>query len=894
MNSGTSEPEYDRPLTHTGSGNRHSTFSHAGGCSDSQLGVFQQAVQRRAQCIHQSRLNEIEHRAVGMIMCLLAMQWVASVAALVLATLFWQGPIGHNAFWLSVGGSVVSVAPLFAWTRGVSWTSLAAAVSQLLWSTMLIHWVGRPETYLHLIGSMIMLAGFQNRALLLIAATVPAIYVAACPLLGVSPLPLQVLGVGSVEPVLLWTLFVALFFNQLTKMDEAALLSAENLAKLEMSSETSRRSLQLREEEASRHASLLQVMLEAASGAACAVDQHGRVLNENEAWRREWGRESARLLEPGLGVDSPWGPHAEPIAAELRRVLIGESAGHSAKYVDGDRVFAVRILAVAGEKSRAAVVSQLELGDRVAIERALATTTRELTVLRTVVECTRDAVCVLDARGRLVRANARFEELTGYSEQELLGQLLHRYVASPDTTEEALAAVDDCLQLQCGCDVDIPCRDKDGQRFDASLLVRPVLDDQDELLQFVAVYRDTTSQRQRQEEQTRLHAQFLEAARRAALGACSQQSLKMVADNLTDVGIMSGLVMNRLKASSVPRLVRAGALIEANADRLQEFIESDPQGTHLPAYLSTFASRLSQENNAVINEMRQLQTAVADARALVSEQLEQAKVPPIVEAVSLNDVIEESLLALTPHLVDDKAAGPEFERHLDALPPLQLDRRKLLQIVLNLLSNAKQAVRDTSEPRIVIRSFIAASKAVLEVSDNGCGISLENLPRLFRRGFSTWHGGRGYGLYCGQQAVTELGGCLAAQSNGQSAGATFRLELPLPLDFALGGLPASRFGHDAEDSAAREQTPQRDDEWGGLHELLESASRAAGSTPEAESPLPDPVSASEPMDAVAELGGAFSNGVSNDALPDAASAPSRASLCESPAWEFREEPSSLA
>ncbi|MGB8693344.1 MAG: ATP-binding protein, partial [Steroidobacteraceae bacterium] len=67
----------------------------------------------------------------------------------------------------------------------------------------------------------------------------------------------------------------------------------------------------------------------------------------------------------------------------------------------------------------------------------------------------------------------------------------------------------------------------------------------------------------------------------------------------------------------------------------------------------------------------------------------------------------------------------------------------------------------------------------IAVSDNGVGISPENLTRIFSHGFTTKQEGHGFGLHSGALAAREMGGALRASSQGPGLGATFTLELPL-------------------------------------------------------------------------------------------------------------------
>jgi signal transduction histidine kinase len=111
-----------------------------------------------------------------------------------------------------------------------------------------------------------------------------------------------------------------------------------------------------------------------------------------------------------------------------------------------------------------------------------------------------------------------------------------------------------------------------------------------------------------------------------------------------------------------------------------------------------------------------------------------------------------------------------------------VDKHKFLQIMGNLLLNAKQACDETEQPdkQIVIRiKALEKQRVGIEVADNGVGIPQENLTRIFAQGFTTRKEGHGFGLHSAALAAKEMNGKLQAYSNGVGLGAVFVLELPV-------------------------------------------------------------------------------------------------------------------
>jgi signal transduction histidine kinase len=123
-----------------------------------------------------------------------------------------------------------------------------------------------------------------------------------------------------------------------------------------------------------------------------------------------------------------------------------------------------------------------------------------------------------------------------------------------------------------------------------------------------------------------------------------------------------------------------------------------------------------------------------------------------------------------------------LKREYEPVPPTLLDKHKVLQILVNLISNAKYAVSHAphADKSITLRIVPDGPDYVLiQVKDTGIGIPPENLTRIFGHGFTTRRDGHGFGLHSGALAARELGGSLTAHSDGPGCGATFTLRLPL-------------------------------------------------------------------------------------------------------------------
>jgi signal transduction histidine kinase len=110
-----------------------------------------------------------------------------------------------------------------------------------------------------------------------------------------------------------------------------------------------------------------------------------------------------------------------------------------------------------------------------------------------------------------------------------------------------------------------------------------------------------------------------------------------------------------------------------------------------------------------------------------------------------------------------------------------VDKHKVLQILVNLVRNAKYALDDggRNDKRLTVRVATDGDGFVkISVIDNGVGIPPEHLTRIFAHGFTTRKNGHGFGLHSGALAAKEMGGSLSVHSDGPGQGAMFVLSLP--------------------------------------------------------------------------------------------------------------------
>jgi signal transduction histidine kinase len=293
------------------------------------------------------------------------------------------------------------------------------------------------------------------------------------------------------------------------------------------------------------------------------------------------------------------------------------------------------------------------------------------------------------------------------------------------------------------------------------------------------VLEDLTTRRQLDEKLAQAQAELLQASRLAGMAEVATSVLHNVGNVLNSINVSISLVSDQVKQSRIANLGRAAAMLREHSANLAAFLAHDPKGRMLPEYLGQLAQCLIQEQAALVKELGCLRKNVEHIRDVVATQQSYAKVNGATENVHAAELVEEALRinlgSLQRHEVQlIRDYEPEH------LPTVAVARHKVLQILVNLIQNAKQACDQSghADKRITLRVRNGGETLKISVVDNGVGIDPENLGRIFTRGFTTRKDGHGFGLHSSLLTARELGGRLCVKSQGLGQGATFTLDLP--------------------------------------------------------------------------------------------------------------------
>jgi signal transduction histidine kinase len=279
--------------------------------------------------------------------------------------------------------------------------------------------------------------------------------------------------------------------------------------------------------------------------------------------------------------------------------------------------------------------------------------------------------------------------------------------------------------------------------------------------------------------QEAMHQQMLTLSRHAGMAEVATGVLHNVGNVLNSVNVSNNLIREKLRKSEIATLVKLGRLLQQHEADLAAFLTTDAKGRRIPGFIIQLAGQLEAEHAYLQQEQDQLARNVEHIKEIVAMQQNYARVSGFLEQVSLAGLVDD---ALQINLAGLSRHGVQVVRHYADVPPATVDKHRVLQILVNLVHNAKYALDESGrqDKRLTVGVGMNGDHRVkITVSDNGVGIPPENLTKIFSHGFTTRKDGHGFGLHSGANAAKEMGGQLSVHSDGVGQGVIFTLDLPL-------------------------------------------------------------------------------------------------------------------
>lgn len=290
--------------------------------------------------------------------------------------------------------------------------------------------------------------------------------------------------------------------------------------------------------------------------------------------------------------------------------------------------------------------------------------------------------------------------------------------------------------------------------------------------------KEISERKKTEEKLEQVHRELVESARRAGMAEVATGVLHNVGNVLNSVNVSATMITNQLGASKVPQLSKVIDLIDEHQRDLGEYVTHDEKGKQVPRFLRVLTDHLVTDEQSLLDEAKSLISNIEHIKTIVSTQQSYANSGGHVETTDVNAIMDD---AVRLNSASFGRHGVEVVRELEEIPDVLLDRQRVLQIVINLVKNAKESlVEKEGQPKqLILRSAVEDGRLIMQVRDTGQGISQENLTRIFSHGFTTKKSGHGFGLHSCANSATEMEGSLTVTSEGVGQGATFTLNLPL-------------------------------------------------------------------------------------------------------------------
>ncbi|MBC7976926.1 MAG: amino acid permease [Myxococcales bacterium] len=280
------------------------------------------------------------------------------------------------------------------------------------------------------------------------------------------------------------------------------------------------------------------------------------------------------------------------------------------------------------------------------------------------------------------------------------------------------------------------------------------------------------------------HKKLIVAARHAGMAEVAIGVLHNIGNVLNSINISVTLVDQTLRSSQskARNLVKLAELLDDETSELGRAARRDARGRQVVDYLRKYARQAEAEGDDVLGELDSLIRSIDHVKQIVSSQQALAHGASLVETFDLIDLTEEAIRINQDQL---DVHHVEIVRRFQPLPPVVADKHLLLQVLVNLMSNAVRAIAEHRGELRAIAIAVAidpddAERVVWQIEDTGVGMAADHLTRIFESGFTTKTTGHGgFGLHNSALSADRMSGSLRVFSEGLGKGARFVLAFPL-------------------------------------------------------------------------------------------------------------------
>lgn len=267
-------------------------------------------------------------------------------------------------------------------------------------------------------------------------------------------------------------------------------------------------------------------------------------------------------------------------------------------------------------------------------------------------------------------------------------------------------------------------------------------------------------------------------AREAGMAEIAVGVLHNVGNAMTSVGTGVGLAREQLEAIPSPSLRQLASLLQEHRGDLSDFLAREGKESMLVDFVKELSDALEHAQGSLRAELDVVDAAAQHTIEIVAAQQRHARFVAVNERCDVREAIEDAIRICGVGRTNEDI---EIVRELEELTTV-IDRHRVIQILVNLLANARDALRTAQhdDKRIWVTASRRGDEVVIRVRDNGPGVPEECRSKIFSMGYTSKPDGHGFGLHASCNSATEMGGSLQLLPTPRDGGAAFELTLCEP------------------------------------------------------------------------------------------------------------------
>lgn len=268
--------------------------------------------------------------------------------------------------------------------------------------------------------------------------------------------------------------------------------------------------------------------------------------------------------------------------------------------------------------------------------------------------------------------------------------------------------------------------------------------------------------------------ELIEKAHKAGMADVATGVLHNVGNILNSINASTSTINETLQNSQIRNLEKANKLLR---EQIDDFVLEDPKKKMLLEYFLKIEEPIKKEYEHLTRQKNRLREKVNLIADVISAQQDLSKADVVTHEVDIQKLFENTL---TLHAGSIERHGLTIEEEYEDVPPIMVEKTKVMHILFNLLNNAKESMDEADLERKIlkVRCWLDNGHVHLSITDNGTGIRKENKDKIFSHGFTTKKKGHGFGLHTSANYMKEMNGKIRAFSEGPGKGATFTLTFP--------------------------------------------------------------------------------------------------------------------